>query len=332
VFYTILCFNLCSALFLKDELRYQVMDRKVMFPRPLQYLFAISEHGSYTRAAKAMHVSQPSLSQQIKQLEESLGSILLVRNGREVRLTDAGQTYLQHARQAYVQMDLGTRAIQDVQNLSRGSIRIGLTPITDFLTCQLLKNFVLKHSGITLSTLEMPANEIATAVSEDQIDVGIAFGPLSESEPKPEIKVKTLFTESLCFAVGREHSRFLQKERLGSQEFAKESLVLLNSDFALRRSVNSFCEQQNIVPKVVVETDSLSVIIEMVLNSPYGTVLPKGVIQMKRDINSIVLAPAFVPQAVTLITRDYGYNSPAAMAFADSTNEWADSRYESKLK
>ncbi len=301
-----------------------------MFPRPLQYLFAISEHGSYTRAAKAMHVSQPSLSQQIKQLEESLGSTLLVRTGREVRLTDAGETYLQHAKQAYVQMDLGTRAIQDVQNLSRGSIRVGLTPITDFLTCWLLQNFVLKHPGITLSTLEMPANEIATAVSEDKVDIGVAFGPLFESDPKPEINVKSLFTESLCFAVGKEHSRFFQKERLGAQEFAKESLVLLNNNFALRRSVNTFCEQQNLTPKVVVETDSLGVIIEMVQNSPYGTVLPKGIIQMKPGINAIVLAPAFIPQAVTLITRNYGYNSPAAMAFAELSNEWASGHNKSK--
>lgn len=114
------------------------MIRRVIFPRSLQYLLAIAEHGSYTRAAEALHVSQPTLSQQIKQLEESLQSLLLDRSGRSVRLTAAGEIYLRHARRAWGELDAGTRAIHDVQDLSRGSLRLGWNPITDYLTCSLL--------------------------------------------------------------------------------------------------------------------------------------------------------------------------------------------------
>lgn len=77
------------------------MNKRVIFPRSLQYLLAIAEYGSYTRAAEALHVSQPTLSQQIKRLEDSLDSLLVDRSGRAVKLTDAGEIYLHHARRAW---------------------------------------------------------------------------------------------------------------------------------------------------------------------------------------------------------------------------------------
>lgn len=70
------------------------MDRNIMCPRSLRYLLAVAEYHSFTRAAEALYVSQPTLSQQIKQLEESLDVQLLDRSGRSVSLTDAGKVYL----------------------------------------------------------------------------------------------------------------------------------------------------------------------------------------------------------------------------------------------
>ena len=69
-----------------------------MLLRHIRYLLAVAEHRNFTRAAEALHVSQPTLSQQIKQLEESLGAPLLDRTGRSVSLTDAGQAYVRYAR------------------------------------------------------------------------------------------------------------------------------------------------------------------------------------------------------------------------------------------
>jgi LysR family cyn operon transcriptional activator len=74
--------------------------------RHARYLIAVVDHGSFTRAASALHVSQPALSQQIRQIEEQLGAQLLDRTGRVVRATDAGEAFLAHARRA-----LGRRAI-----------------------------------------------------------------------------------------------------------------------------------------------------------------------------------------------------------------------------
>ena len=305
------------------------MERRDIFPRSLQYLIAIAEYGSYTRAAEALYVSQPTLSQQIKQLEESLKSPLLDRSGRTVRLTDAGEIYLQHARRAWGELDAGTRAIHDVQNLSRGSLRLGWTPITDHLTCCLLENFNSRYPGITLSTLEMPADDIQVAVAEDRIDVGIAFSkPVSSEGRANGIETRMLFEETLCLAVGNAHPRAGQKERMSATEFEKESLVLLNSNFALRRIVDQYSRDNNISPRIAIETDSLSVIIELIQAGPLATVLPKSIIRTQCGLYSIVLAPVLPNKAITLISRKGGYQSPACQTFIGLATEWSKRRFD----
>ena len=306
------------------------MHHRVIFPRSLQYLLAIAEYGSFTRAAEALHVSQPSLSQQIKQLEESLNSTLLDRAGRTVRLTDAGEIYLRHARRAWGELDAGTRAIHDVQDLSRGSLRVGWNPITDYLACSLLVKFNSLYPGITVTTLEMPQDAIETAVAEDRIDVGIAFSrpPSPDARQSREVETEMLFEETLCLAVGNAHPRAGPKENLSAQEFGQESLVLLNSEFALRRHVDWYCLEHRIAPRIAIETDSLSVLIEMIQVGPLATVLPSSIVRSQCGLYSIGVSPGFPRKAITVIYRKDGYKSPACLAFTALASEWAARRAE----
>src|SRR3984885_16365621 len=99
-----------------------------MLLRHIRYLQAVAEHQNFTRAAEALHVSQPTLSQQIRQLEDLLQVQLLDRSGRTVRPTDVGEVYLQYARKALRELEAGRRAIHDVHNLSRGSLGIARRP------------------------------------------------------------------------------------------------------------------------------------------------------------------------------------------------------------
>jgi LysR family cyn operon transcriptional activator len=88
--------------------------------RSIRYTVAVAEHHSFTRAAELLYVSQPSLSQQIKLLEESLRVELLDRCGRNVRDTDAGEVYLRLARRALRKRDAAKRSIHDPRDLSHG--------------------------------------------------------------------------------------------------------------------------------------------------------------------------------------------------------------------
>ncbi len=100
-----------------------------MLLRHIRYFLAVAEQGNFTRAAESLHVSQPTLSQQIKQLEDTLGAPLFDRSGRAVRLTDAGEAWMRYARLALQDLDAGARAIHDVATLARGHLRLAMTHV-----------------------------------------------------------------------------------------------------------------------------------------------------------------------------------------------------------
>ncbi len=299
------------------------MQPRDIFPRSLQYLVAIAEHGSYTRAAEVLHVSQPTLSQQIKQLEESLQSPLLDRSGRTVQLTNAGEIYLKHARRAWGELDGGARAIHDVQNLSRGSLRLGWTPITDYLTCSLLENFNGLYPGININTLEMPQDDIEVSVAESRIDIGIVFSkPFATTARPNELETDVLFEEKLCVAVGKSHPRAKQQERMSVQNLGQESLALLNTDFALRRHVDDYCREHDIEPRFAIESSSFSAIISLIKHRPLATILPRSIVR-QQALHAINLSPEMQRKEITLIYRKNGYKSPATVAFSELAHLWS---------
>lgn len=135
-----------------------------MLLRHIRYLLAVAEHRNFTRAAEALHVSQPTLSQQIKQLEDVLGAPLFDRSGRTVRLTDAGEAYVRYARLALQDLEAAKRAMHDVQDLTRGSLRLAMTPtFTAYLIGPLLARFNSLYPGLTLSVEEMTQDQIGRA-------------------------------------------------------------------------------------------------------------------------------------------------------------------------
>ncbi len=220
------------------------MDRNLIFPRAIRYLMAVAEHKSFTRAAEALYVSQPTLSQQIKQLEDLLDVQLLDRSGRHVRLTAAGEVYLEHAQRALKELNAATRAIHELADLSRGSLRIGMTPITDYLATPLLEDFNAAYPNITVSILEMPHHEIETALFDDQLDIGVTFGSASNLDTFSEdIETRLMFFETLNLVVSARHALAQGAHSIEAQLLEELPLVLFHSEYALRRHIDGYCLQ-----------------------------------------------------------------------------------------
>lgn len=303
------------------------MDRNLIFPRSLRYLMAVAEHQSFTRAAEALYVSQPTLSQQIKQLEDLLEVQLLDRSGRIVRLTAAGEVYLQHARRALVELNAGKRAIYELHDLTRGSLRLGMTPISDYLATPLLDQFNSRYPGITVSTLEMPQSDIEAALADDRVDIGIAFGSAASSTMiSDEIDTHIMFIEKLNLAVGNGHHLAGQTSPLGGEVLEQEPLVLFHQDYALRRHIDQYCLEQGITPRIVMEATSLSVIIEMVRRGRLATILPETIAHAQHGLHSVPLQPGLPRHTITLICRKGAYKSPACQAFGELAGEWSAAR------
>lgn len=282
-----------------------------MLLRHIRYLLAVAEHCNFTRAAEALHVSQPTLSQQIRQLEESLGAPLFDRSGRSVRLTDAGQAYVAYARRALQDLEAARRAIHDVQDLSRGTLKLAMTPtFTAYLTGPLLSRFNQRHPGIDLGIEEMPQDRLEAALAEDRVDLGIAFagGHLAEIEPQP------LFSETLSLMVGP-HCPEQGRRPLSAAALGRQSLVLLGADFATRRHIDLYCRQQGIAPRIAVEANSVSAIVEIVRHGPLATLLPSSIASTQPGLRTLALRSPPAPRNVVLLERKGAYRSAACQAF-----------------
>lgn len=303
------------------------MDRNPAFPRALRYLLAIAETGSFTRAAEVLYVSQPSLSQQIKQLEDLLGVQLLDRSGRATRLTPAGEVYVYHARRALRELELARRAVQELDDLSRGSLRIGMTPITDVLAVSLLEQFSRRFPAINVSVTEMPQRDIVSALGADEIDLGIAFSSaLSAHSTTDEVDSVMLFVEQLVLAVAAHHPISAHGGPVPKHVLEEYPLVMFSTDYELRRQVDQYCMDYGVSPQARMEVTSLSVILELVRLGHLVTVLPRTLVCAQHGSQPISLLPELPRHTICLLCRKDGYKSPACRAFGALALTWATER------
>ncbi|SPD83278.1 transcriptional regulator [Pseudomonas syringae] len=188
--------------------------------RHIRYLLAVSDHGNFTRAAEALHVSQPALSQQIRQLESSLGVQLFDRTRRSVVPTDAGRVYLDHARRCLLELEAGKRALNDVSDLSRGQLRLGVTPtFSEYLIAPLIDRFSALYPGVAIILTELPLEQITEALINEALDLAIGFA----GSHAVEIESQPLFDEQLCLVMAKsapEKQTALTLEDLQTLRFA----------------------------------------------------------------------------------------------------------------
>jgi LysR family cyn operon transcriptional activator len=282
--------------------------------RHIRYLLAVAEHGNFTRAAEALHVSQPTLSQQIIQLEETLGVALLDRSGRMVKVTDAGRVYVEHAARALRELEAGRRAIHDVQDLVRGELRLATTPtFTAYLVGPLLAAYSARYPGIVVRVKEMSLDTIAAAVAADEVDLGVAF---SVSRPADDIECEPLLVERLSVVVGANHDFASRQRGITPQMLEGERLGVLSPDFATRGHVDDYLRSQSITPVIAIETNTISALIEVVRRSDVITILPEAIGLQHADLRNVEITPAPQPRTATLLRRRDAYQTAASHAFS----------------
>lgn len=291
--------------------------------RHLRYLIAVAEHGSFTRAAEELRISQPTLSQQVKQLERTVGAQLLDRSGRAVRLTDAGATYVHYARGALRDLAAAERAVLDLADLSRGRLRLALTPtFSAYLLGPLVAALCDAHPGITLDVREMSQDRIEAGLLADDHDLGIAFhGPHAAG-----IAAAPLFTETLGLVTAAGAGAPEPSGPLPVRELVSHRLALLSGDFATRGHVDAYLAAHGVRPHTAVEANSVQALTEIVRRTSLVTVLPDAVTDDHPHLRPVPLEPALPPRTVVLLRREGAYRSAAARAFTDLTRELVRAR------
>ncbi|MER6951595.1 transcriptional regulator CynR [Nonomuraea sp. NPDC000554] len=291
--------------------------------RHLRYLIAVAEHGNFTRAAEDLRVSQPTLSQQIKQLERAVGAQLLDRSGRSVRLTDAGEAYVHYARRALRDLRAAERAVLDVADLSRGSLRLAVTPtFTAYLIGPLIAEMHARHPGITLDVKEMTQDRIEAGLLADELDLGIAF----HDQHLPGISGTALFMETLSLVVSADHPAGERPRPMPARDLTRHRLALLSGEFATRGHIDAYFRRQRVSPRIVVEANSIQALIEIVQRSSAATVLPDAITHDHPSLSPLPLTPALPTRTVTLLRRENAYQSAAARAFSATLDDHVRAR------
>src|SRR5829696_4604749 len=218
--------------------------------RRLRYFVAVAEESSFNRAAQRLHISQPPLSNQIKQLERDLGVRLFERTNRGVRMTEAGALLLEEARRIFVQLDQTVRAVQRVGHGQVGRLTLGFVPSSSNEALPpILRAFRERFPGVELFLREMRPDHVVQGLHERQIDVGFVYLPLED----PSLNVESITREPLVLALPEAHP-LTSEDQVELRAIAEEPFVLparYQRMPGLYGRVTEACRQAGFAPNAV---------------------------------------------------------------------------------
>src|SRR2546426_10486521 len=202
----------------------------------LETLAAVARHGSFSHAARELHLSQPAVSMQVRQLELALGLPLLERVGKRAFPTKAGELLLAHAGRAMRELERGLELVQQLRGIVAGRIRLGTSAsFSIYLLPSALRRFRARYPQTELVVVTGNAPEIARAVVANELDVGIVSLPVRERE----LAVTALYRDELV-AIGPRDRRWPRGRRVTAAELAREPLILFEQGATLRRGIDGW--------------------------------------------------------------------------------------------
>jgi DNA-binding transcriptional LysR family regulator len=221
--------------------------------RQLRYFVTVAEELHFGRAAESLHLSQPALSKQIQALEDSLEIQLFERTKQWVRLTSAGQRFLETAHRILREVEEGIQVTRQVANGAIGRLRIGFTEATLFsLAPEIVRTYRSQYPQVELMLTSGGTEAQVEALRTHQIDVGFVYLPIRE----PSLSIHPLFEETYIAALPASHRLTRQKE-IALQSLANEPLIFYPRSLApvLYTNFIRCCEQAGFIPNVVQEAE-----------------------------------------------------------------------------
>jgi LysR family hydrogen peroxide-inducible transcriptional activator len=287
--------------------------------RDLQYALALEKHGHFSRAAEACDVSQPTLSGQIRKLEDELGVQLFERAGRRVRATAAGAAVLAHARQAVGAVDDLVRTAEAGRDPMRGTLRLGIiTTLAPYLLPSLLPASQRRFPEMPLAISEEQTVRLIARVHAGELDAAI----LATDHPAEDLATIELFDEPLWLALPVNHP-LARHDRIDPEQIDPAELLLLTDGHCLRDQALDLCSrsQDSRRGKSDLRATSLETLRNLV-EAGYGvTVLPEMALGNARAANSgLVVRPfrdAAVHRRIRFMYRPHSPRRTALSALAE---------------
>ncbi|MGA8986474.1 LysR family transcriptional regulator [Aeromicrobium sp.] len=277
----------------------------------LAYFVAVARTRHFTRAADLTGVSQPTLSKQIRVLENSLGTQLFVRNRGAIDLTTAGEALLPHAQRILIDVESAERTVHEVASLRRGRVRLGATPsLCDGLLPDALTRFHQAHPDIDLEVQEAGSQVLTQELSHGRLDVALLIVPLHTHEP--DLETTPVLRERLVLA---SRADAVMPSSMGVADLRDLPLVMFREGYDLRDVTLRACAAAGFEPQLAVEGGEMSAVLSFVQAGLGHAVVPSMVLATRPLLQATALDDPPLDRVIALAHRSSEALPLAARAF-----------------
>ena len=281
--------------------------------RQLRYFIKAKELLNFTEAADQLFISQSTLSQQIKQLEDELGTPLFNRVGRRVHLTEAGILFYDYALQCVHKANDGYQMLKDLNNLQTGELIIGTT----FGLRHILKPAVLEFSKrfphVQIQIIFGTSIELIGCLSNFELDFVLTF---EDNDIHDEMKYQPLFTSELGLIAAKK-SPIASRNSISIKDIKSLPIALPAQGFSTRRFIDDVFKTNSISPQIKLQINDIPMLLELVETGHWYTILSKTSVSSQQNLVCVPIQSVDTLQQAGILSLKGIYQKQAVKAFLD---------------
>lgn len=280
--------------------------------RHLRYFVALAECLHFTRAAERVHVTQSTLSHQIRQLEDEIGKRLFERVDKRVLITEDGELFLAYAQRALKEVDQGIGALKTSASGLTGSLRLGATHTFNIgFIPECVAALLMRHPTVTVAVHEHTVDEICAELLAGTIDMGISY----RAHMPAALQFEPLYNEQMVLAVSPAHP-LARRKRLRLVELHRQPLVLLPASFTTRTMLDECFQACGAEPVIVAEMDTIAPMLGLVERLQIGAIVSEHSVQRHSPLRVIPLESPTPLRTPGIVWRHEHPRSAAMRTFA----------------
>ena len=281
--------------------------------RQIEYFCTVGKLNSFTRAAEALHVAQPSITQGIRKLEEEIGVQLFDRRKKKAVLTVEGQVFLARMERILADFRQGVQEIQDYKELRKGTVKVGVPPMIESeLFPEIFSSFRQSHPGLELIAFEETSSlDSAAKLETDELDLAMIILP----ETSDSLHLLPIMQEQLVLCVPLQHP-LRGKKAVRCDQLKNENFILLHERAFQHQVVLSKCLRQHFVPNRIFTSNQIKTILGLIANGSGISFLMNMVVKNQPQIGIVPLAEP-ITFDIGLAWKKDKYLSTASQAFVD---------------
>lgn len=276
--------------------------------KQLEYFIRVAELGSFTRASIVLNVAQPALSRQVRLLEVELHQNLLIRNGRGVTTTEAGKVLLEHGRGILHQVERAKEELSRVRGSMSGRVVLGLPPsLLKVLAVPLMREFRARLPNASLSISEGLSVTMHESLVSGRLDVALLYNIV----PSQDVETFPLLEEEL-FLIERKQGD-APPEPVSLSEVATIPLVIPSRPNSIRMLVESEMANLGCRPRIAMEIDGVSAILELVADGEGCAILTRNAITSSGKSEIFSIRPIIKPTLRSRLAMAVSLRHPATL-------------------